>query len=300
MATLVTSYATSHTALMIRAQAEADPRQVSTVMRGFEQVRQRLKAAEPDALIVIGSDHGRTFMLDNMPSFCIGVGTECEGWGDAGVPNYTVKVHQDLACHLLKEAMNAGFDLSFSAEMRLDHGFMCPLHFILPQMDLPIVPLFVNCTARPMPTLQRCSELGSVLRSALDQRPKQERVAILATGGLSHTVPTLDEFLYRRKRESDPTMEQRKLAKIKEFSERGLGRINEQFDRDVLDKLVRGRRDELTNLTTEQIEQQAGNGAQELRNWVALLGALPDRKAEVLVYEPVAKWLTGIAIVAFN
>src|SRR5689334_13739671 len=113
MGTPVTGFAASHTALMIRARAEADPRQVANVMRGFEEVRQRLRSFAPDALIVIGSDHGRTFMLDNMPSFCIGVGTECEGWGDAGVPNYKVNVHQDLACHLLNEAMGSGFDLAF-------------------------------------------------------------------------------------------------------------------------------------------------------------------------------------------
>jgi hypothetical protein len=95
-------------------------------------------------------------------------------------------------------------------------------------------------------------------------------------------------------------MEQRKLAKIKEFVDKGLGRINETFDRRVLEMLVQEEYDALINTTSEQIESQGGNGAQEIRNWVALLGALPDRKAEVLVYEPVAKWLTGIAIVAFN
>ena len=204
MSTLVSGFATAHTALMIRAQAEADPRQVAKVLRSFDEVRKRVNSVRPDALIVIGSDHGKTFMLDNMPSFCIGVGMECQGWGDAGVPNYKVRVHQDLACHLLDEAMSAGFDPAFSAEMKLDHGFMCPLHFIRPEMDIPIVPLFVNGTARPMPSLRRCYELGGVLRKAVEKRAKEERIVLLATGGLSHTVPTLDEFLYRGRRELDP------------------------------------------------------------------------------------------------
>jgi 2,3-dihydroxyphenylpropionate 1,2-dioxygenase len=151
-----------------------------------------------------------------------------------------------------------------------------------------------------MPTFQRCYELGGILRKAIDQRPQHERVAILATGGLSHSVPVLEEFLYRGKRERDPGMEQRKLAKIKEFADHGLGRINEAFDRHILELLDDGRYAELTRIPAEQIEREGGNGAQELRNWVTLLGALPDRKAELLVYEPVAKWLTGIAIVAFN
>jgi len=300
MSTIVSGFATSHTALMIRAQKEANPRQVSSVLGGFAEVRKRLQAAAPDALIVIGSDHGKTFLLDNMPSFCIGVGAECQGWGDAGVPNYKVPVHQELARYLLDQSLDGGFDLAFSAEMKLDHGFMCPLHFIRPEMDLPIVPLFVNSTARPMPSLQRCHQLGGVLRRAIEKRPSKERIALLATGGLSHTVPTLDEFLFRSRRELDPSMEQRKLAKIKEFVDNGLGRINESFDRSFLENVAHGRPDALMTTTAEQIESQGGNGAQEIRNWIALLGAMPDRKTEVLVYEPVAKWLTGIAIVAFN
>jgi aromatic ring-opening dioxygenase catalytic subunit (LigB family) len=300
MSTVVAGFATSHTALMIRARAEADPQQVSNVMRGFAEVRQRLNRAAVDALLVIGSDHGKTFLLDNMPAFCIGVGAECEGWGDAGVPLYKVKVHQELARYLLDEAMEAGFDPAFSAEMKLDHGFMCPLHFILPEMDIPVVPLFVNSTCPPMPSVKRCHQLGGVLRKAIEKRGKKERIALLATGGLSHTVPTLDEFLYRNKRDLDPGMEQKKLAKIKEFVDQGLGRINESFDRNILELLTQGRPEVLIRSTREQIESAGGNGAQEIRNWVALLGALPDRKAEVLVYEPVSKWLTGIAIVAFN
>lgn len=300
MSTLVTGFATSHTALMIRARDVADPRQVSNVMRGFAEVRQRLKSAAVDALIVVGSDHGKTFLLDNMPAFCIGVGASCEGWGDAGVPLYKVKVHQELAAYLMDEAMASGFDPAFSAEMKLDHGFMCPLHFITPEMDIPIVPLFVNSSSPPMPSLPRCYQLGGILRKAIDKRPQKERVAILATGGLSHTVPNVDEYLFRRKRELDPDMEKKRLGKIKEFVDKGLGRINESFDHSILELLVQGRHEALVHTTYEQIQSDGGNGAQEIRNWVTLLGALSDRKAEVLVYEPVSKWLTGIAMVAFN
>jgi len=293
-------FATSHTALMIRAQADADPRQVSAVLRGFEKVRKRLRTEKVDALVVVGSDHGKSFLLDNMPAFCFGVGTECEGWGDAGVPTYKVKVHGELARHLLDGAMQSGFDPAFSAEMKLDHGFMCPLHFICPEMDIPIVPIFVNSTCEPRPTLQRCYELGGALRKGMEKWPTQERIAILATGGLSHAVPVLDEYLYRGKRTEDAEMEQKKIAKIKEFVDKGLGKINEVFDRKILGLLQGGQDETLIRLTSQQIERDGGNGAQELRNWITLLGALPDRKAELLVYEPVAKWLTGIAIVAFN
>lgn len=314
MSKIVAAFATSHTALMIRARDAADKKQVDNVMRGFEEVRRRLKEAAADVLIVIGSDHYKTFFLDNMPLFCIGIGQECEGWGEAGVPKYKVKVHQELARFLLREAIDSGFDLSFSLDMPLDHAFMCPLHFIMPEMDIPIVPLFQNSYAPPIPSPRRCYQLGEVLRRAIDKRPEKERVALLATGGLSHTVPISNwmnepsdefgpqrlEFMIHGKRQVDSELERQMLSKIKEFVDKELGRINESFDRKVLGLIAEGKYEALADYTYKQIEAEGGNGAQEIRNWITLLGAVPDRKAEVLVYEPVQKWLTGIAIVAFN
>lgn len=300
MSALVGGFATSHTALMIRAQDQADPRQVSQVMQGFAEVRRRLEQTGVDAIVVLGSDHGKTFLLDNMPAFCIGVGPECEGWGDAGVPEYRLPVHQELAKYLLAEVMNAGFDPAFSAEMKLDHGFVCPLHFLTPGMNIPIVPIFQNASAAPMPSLARCYQFGKVLGEAIRKRPGGERIALLATGGLSHTVPHLDEYMFRERRQLDPSMEPRRLAKIKEFVDQGLGRINESFDRQILDLVARGDYERLADLSSERIETEGGNGAQEIRNWVTLLGAMADRKAEVLMYEPVTKWLTGIAMVAVH
>jgi 2,3-dihydroxyphenylpropionate 1,2-dioxygenase len=139
-----------------------------------------------------------------------------------------------------------------------------------------------------------------MLREAIGTWPGNERIALLATGGLSHTVPVLDEYMFREKRRTDPDMERRRLAKIQEFVDHEAGRINESFDRQVLDLLVRGEYEKLATYSPEQIETEGGNGAQEIRNWVTLLGAVSDRKAELLVYEPVTKWLTGIALVAFQ
>jgi len=53
----------------------------------------------------------------------------------------------------------------------------------------------------------------------------------------------------------------------------------------------------LGRLTWEDIERDGGNGGQEIRNWAALLGAVPGWKGEVLAYEPVAEWITGCAAV---
>ena len=52
-----------------------------------------------------------------------------------------------------------------------------------------------------------------------------------------------------------------------------------------------------SRLTWDEIERDGGNGGQEIRNWIALLGAVPGWKGEVLAYEPVAEWITGCATV---
>jgi protocatechuate 4,5-dioxygenase beta chain len=75
------------------------------------------------------------------------------------------------------------------------------------------------------------------------------------------------------------------------------GRINPEFDLRVLDHVARGDIEPLTRLTWEEIERDGGNGGQEIRNWIALLGAVPGWKGDVLAYEGVAEWITGCATV---
>ena len=75
------------------------------------------------------------------------------------------------------------------------------------------------------------------------------------------------------------------------------GRINPDFDHWVLDHVARADLEPLLSLTHDQIERDAGNGGQEIRNWLALLGAVPGWKGELLAYEPVEEWITGCATV---
>ena len=75
------------------------------------------------------------------------------------------------------------------------------------------------------------------------------------------------------------------------------GRINPEFDRWVLDHVARADVEPLLGLTHAEIDRDAGNGGQEIRNWVALLGAVPGWKGDALAYEPVAEWITGCATV---
>ncbi|RMG53847.1 MAG: extradiol dioxygenase [Acidobacteria bacterium] len=271
MAEIVVAIGASHTGLMIRKFRAAPREQRERIMEGFAQLRTLLGQAAPDVLVIAGSDHLKTFFFDNMPTFCLGVGEWCEGWGDAGVPQYRVRVHHALARTLLAGALDAGFDLAFSYEMPLDHGFFGSLHFLTPEMDVPIVPLFVNSAVPPQPSFSRCHQLGEFLGRFIRSLDDDLRVAILGTGGLSHWVGVP-----------------------------GMGRINESFDRWVLDLMCRGRAEELIRMSGEELERRAGNGAHEIRNWLIALGALGSGHVRLCVYEPIRAWATGIALLALT
>lgn len=271
MGRIVGAFGVSHTAMMIRKFDESNPDH-GAVHSAFADIAGRIESLRPDSLVVLSSEHLKTFFLDNMPTFCIGTGATAEGWGEAGVPKHTVGVHQGLARGLLNGLVAREFDVSSSENFRLDHGFMAPLHLLIPEMDVPIVPVFENCVIPPLPSMKRCYGLGRAIREIIEkERPENERVAIVAAGGLSHWVAVPD-----------------------------MGRINEPFDRKFLDQVVCGDHGAIVAYDTETIEREAGNGGQEIRSWATMLGAVGKAPVEVLTYLPVKSWATGIALAAVD
>ena len=91
----------------------------------------------------------------------------------------------DLSWHILRNGIDAGFDLAFSNELRLDHSVTCPIITLRPQNDLPVVPIYTNIFAPPLPRPSRFVELGRVLRGLVESWPTDARVAIIGTGHLS-------------------------------------------------------------------------------------------------------------------
>ena len=81
--------------------------------------------------------------------------------------------------------------------------------------------------------------------------------------------------------------------------ERNHGHIDEAFDRQFLDAMKHADAERLRNYTLDQL-RAAGAGAVELLNWIALAGALGGARGEVLAYEPVVPWATGIGAMGFN
>jgi 2,3-dihydroxyphenylpropionate 1,2-dioxygenase len=311
MGQIVFAAAASHTAQMIRAAEVLDETQRGEIYGAWETLRINLEASHPDALIVAASEHFKTFHLDNMPSFCIGLGDRTRAWGEGGVPKYEIPLHRALGDTLLEGLLEAGHDVAYSRDMPLDHGFACPLHFLTPTMNLPVVPIFVNCYAPPLPAMRRCLAMGQALASVIAHSDAAARVAVIGTGGLSHWIPAprfgagADEedaqmIAAMTHPGHDDIYTDLVLRRVKQMSQQGTARVNEEFDRLVMDALLSGKATALAERGTPWVEEHGGNGGQEIRNWLFTAGAAGQRPASVIAYQPVRRWLTGIGFMQWR
>src|SRR5262249_49908160 len=102
------------------------------------------------------------------------------------MPRYDrVPVHGALAAHLRQCGIAAGFDLTLLQGFEVDHSILVPLHFLTPAMNLPIVPVFINCFVPPLPSARRCYALGQAIRAAVESFPGSLRVAAMGSGNFS-------------------------------------------------------------------------------------------------------------------
>ena len=175
--------------LLVRPETE-DRDMVLRVHAGYAQAKRGLEAARPDVICILGGDHIEGFFLTSVPALAVFVGSSVSGKFDRY--QYTFDVHEPLARAILEQGIEKGFDLAYSQDLALDYAFYVPLHFAMPEPRVPIVPLYVNVYLPPQPTPWRCYAWGQALRAMLDARP--ERIALLASGGLSH-FPGSDRYV---------------------------------------------------------------------------------------------------------
>ncbi|MGC4959388.1 hypothetical protein ACLQ2P_39860 [Actinomadura citrea] len=305
MSDIVLGVGASHSTLMNTDWAKVDHLEDAHRFRdGLQGAAERLRAAAPDTIVIIGSNHFRGFFLDMMPAFTIGVG-EVLGAGEALTPRGPLPADTDLARHLTTSLVDDGFDPAFSLRLTVDHGITHGLQHLVPDLDVPIVPIVINMFAPPLPSLQRCHDLGAALGRAIAADGAGKRVAVIASGGLSHRLPwpkwfeTLsddDRFLVQawlngRGSWGDYEVRRRQIIRAAEAD------LNPAFDAAFLDLVENGDLGPLLDRTTTDIDEEAGNGAQEIRSWIAMLAALgPGARGETLAYAAVPQWLTGMGV----
>jgi len=164
------------------------------IFTGFQVVQEWVEKQKIDVLFMIFNDHMTSFFLDHYSPFTLGVDDEYrtadEGGGARNYP--PVKGHLELSRHIAQSLVADEFDLSVFQKKPLDHGCFSPLSMISPQDDGwtgYIVPLQVGVLQFPIPNAKRCYKLGKSLRKSIESFPDPDlRVAVVATGGLSHQV----------------------------------------------------------------------------------------------------------------
>jgi 2,3-dihydroxyphenylpropionate 1,2-dioxygenase len=267
------------------------------------RVAAAVAALAPDALVVIGPDHFHANFYDAMPPFVLGV-EEAEAFGDFGSRSGPLPVAVSLAWSIHQGLSRDGFDIALSYALTVDHGIVQSYDMVRGRSDLPLVPLVVNTAAPPLPSMPRCVALGRSLGAAI-RAADAGRVLIVASGGLSHWLPSNDPRdasvpAERRVAMIHGRRDVRAFAAAREPGVRALAgnpnaQVNTAWDTWFLKQLVTADLDAVSDLGDEGLEERAGSGGHEIRTWLAGFAAA-GRPLAWTSYEPVPEWITGMGI----
>lgn len=241
--------------------------------RGQEAVAeltQRLAKARPDVAVVIGDDQREIFGDEGTPTFGCFLGDElidqppsaeareripkgirAASWAAHSEQPTVHRTSAALSQHLVTALVAADFDvLTFTRQpgkTTLGHAFTFPRYRLGLPPETPIAPVFVNTYYPPnVPSAERCYRFGQIIGQAVASWPDDARVAIIASGGLSHFV------------------------------------VDEELDHRVLDGLVAGDPEPLCSIPRNMLR----SGSSEILNWITAAGALGKMRAAVVDYIP--------------
>jgi 2,3-dihydroxyphenylpropionate 1,2-dioxygenase len=257
----------------------------------------------PDAVVVIGPDHFHANFYDVMPPFVLGV-EEATGFGDYGSRPGPLPVAAELAWPIRDGLAAAGFDVALSYALTVDHGVVQSYDMICGP-GLPLVPLVVNTAAPPLPTLERCAALGSALGAAIRAAAFGGRVLLVASGGLSHWLPSNDPrdpsvATERRASVIGGRRDVRAFAAAREPAVLAMAgdpnaHVNREWDGWFLKQLSDGDLTRVAELGDAGLEENAGSGGHEIRTWLVGLAAV-GAPLVWTSYEAVPEWITGMGI----
>ncbi len=258
MAEIVAAMSSVHSPLMMSTPQMADEATWGRINNGFNTLRENFTSAGADTIVVISDEHFNALHPRSYPSFGVvtaetGVGP-VENWLNVPCDSISVNFEPELAEAVLNEGVRQDFDLTRVGEARLEHGFLTCLNFMTPQWDMSYLWLIQNCVLAPLPSLKRCYDFGRMVGQAIRSWDSPRRIAILGTGGLSHAVGTPD-----------------------------MGKVDQQFDKKFLDLLCQ-QDPAMFDITDVELDA-IGNGTHEIRNWIAVAGAVEGAKGEVVMYE---------------
>jgi protocatechuate 4,5-dioxygenase, beta chain len=259
LAKLVATLASTHHPFYLKATTAAPEDQMpqgAEWKRKIEAYRETLTRAEPDILVMIGSDHFHQIFLDNYPQFLIGKAPAYDATfyneeREFGLPRYRLSGDEDMSRFLHQSLLQQNFDFAFSNELKIDHSIVCPIITLRPQNDLPIVPIYTNIFAPPLHTPRRFFELGRAIRRAIEAYPSDKKIAVIGTGHLSLELGGPRQFMATG---PDPA-----------------------FDHQAIEWLRTGDADAILGSVTHDSLERSGNATHGFLNFILMLGvAGPD------------------------
>jgi 2,3-dihydroxyphenylpropionate 1,2-dioxygenase len=261
MGKIVAAMGTVHAPQLFLRPPSEDPAQLDADIAAMRLLGKDLEEARPDVAIVIGNDHLETFFLTSVPTFAVLAGERSHA--EFASNTYDLPIHQGFAEDLLDRLVNAGFDMAYSQDAVLGHAFAAVYEWVIGGRAIPVVPIFVNAYLPPLPSPRRCEELGKAIAKVITDRP--ERVAIIASGGMSHFPGT---WKYPKP----------------DFA----------FDYWAIAQMEKGNHEALLSMTSEQLDLV---GNTEMLSWMILFGAIGNQPGELISYQPT--WHHGHAVMRF-
>jgi hypothetical protein len=226
----------------------------------------------PDVCIIFGDDQHEAFDDGNMPSIAVYHGATIDDVPDGAGGNRNPELNKspkeriayptdaELGQYLVESLSRSEFDVTRLNKLAEDkhqgavgHAFYYIYRRLMDLKPMPSVPIMVNTYYPPnQPTAMRCYKLGQSIREAVEAWDTDKTVAIFASGGLSHTV------------------------------------IEEDLDYAILDGLKSNDVKKLTDYPDERFRA----GTSEIKNWIALAGAMSGTSLDPKVVDYVPCYRT--------
>lgn len=249
------------------------------VQAAISRISVALAEAAVDAVITIGDDQHEAFSPNQVPALGIYWGSSMENrppdgtnltaWQRRGQAGYfyeqatTYPGEPELGRHLIRSLSLDGFDITQCAALdggfRIGHAFNFVYRRLMGEHVVPQVPVFLNSYYPPnQPTVGRCYALGQAIGRAIQSWNGDRRVAVIASGGLSHFV------------------------------------VDEAIDRKLIAALEAGDAAALTSMPEEVFV----HGTSEIKMWIALAGvtSTTDAKFRLIDYLPLYRTTAGSGI----